>query len=315
MDREASFVAPRALRPGSVVAVVAPSGPFDRDLFLSGIRKLEARYEVRFESAIYAKHGFLAGRDERRAEEMLAALLDPRVDAIVCARGGYGATRLLETLDVELVRSARKLLVGFSDVTALHALWARAGVRSIHGSMVAALGRSEPTLFGRWLRAVEGGTLREVGGLATVRGGVAEGLLVGGNLSVLCAMLGTPFAPDVRGRVLFLEDIGEQPYRVDRMLTSLHHAGWFRGAAAVVLGAFTDSRPGRDGVTVDEVLRERFSPLGIPVLSGLSAGHIDDNLELPFGTRVRVDADRGTLTFLEPATHAELVPLEPGAVP
>ncbi|MFO0692656.1 MAG: LD-carboxypeptidase [Polyangiales bacterium] len=315
MDREASFVAPRALRPGSVVAVVAPSGPFDRDLFLSGVRKLEARYEVRFESEIYSKHGFLAGRDERRAEEMLSALLDPRVEAIVCARGGYGATRLLETLDVELVRSARKLLVGFSDVTALHALWARAGVRSIHGSMVAALGRSEPALFGRWLRAVEGGTLRAVSGLATVRGGVAEGLLVGGNLSVLCAMLGSPFVPDVRGRVVFLEDIGEQPYRVDRMLTSLHHAGWFRGAAAVVLGAFTDSRPGRDGVTVDEVLRERFSLLGIPVVSGLRAGHVDDNLELPFGTRVRVDADHGTLVFLEPATHADLVALEPGATP
>ena len=123
MPLEVPFDAPKALRNGSVVAVVAPSGPFDRDLFMEGVRRLEARYEVRFRGEIFSQSGYLAGSDSRREEELLNAIRDPRVDAIVCARGGYGATRLLDHLDVSSVRRANKLLVGFSDITALHALW------------------------------------------------------------------------------------------------------------------------------------------------------------------------------------------------
>lgn len=306
MPQEVPFDAPKALRPGSVVSVVAPSGPFDRDLFMEGVRRLETRYEVRFRSEIFSQNGYLAGSDARREQELLEAIRDPRIDAIVCARGGFGATRLLDHLDVATVRRANKLLVGFSDITALHALWTRARIRSIHGSMVSGLARTQAHLVSRWFDVVEGEPPKPSQGLTCLAPGLGRGLLVGGNLSVLCALLGTPYAPEVEGRVLFLEDVGEQPYRVDRMLTTLSQAGFFRRVSAVVLGTFTESRPGRDGVTVTDVLRERFAMIGKPVLMGLPAGHVDDNLELPFGAEVEVDADKGTLTFLEAATEREL---------
>jgi muramoyltetrapeptide carboxypeptidase len=210
---------------------------------------------------------------------------------------------LLDQVPVPRIRAAEKLLVGFSDVTALHAAWARAGVRSIHGPMVAALGRAEPATVARYVAILEGGTPAPFTGLDVLAPGIAEGPLVGGNLAVLAALVGTPFAPPLEGAVLFLEDVGERPYRIDRMLTTLRHAGWLARVSAVVLGAFADAMPGPDGVAVAQVLGERLSGLGVPVLSGVPAGHIDDNAELPLGARVRVDAARAELTFLEPAAR------------
>lgn len=256
---------------------------------------------MRFDEAIFEREGYLAGSDLRRLEELRAAIIDPSVRAIVAARGGYGAQRLLDGLDPELVRSHPKILVGFSDITALHALWARAGVRSIHGAMVAALGRGDEALLERWRGLLYGAVSEPVGDLRAIVGGRAEGVLVGGNLAILAALCGTPYAPPLDGAILFLEDIGERPYRVDRMLTTLHHAGWLARVAGVALGAFTESPPGSDGVEVSEVLVERLGALQVPVVMGVPAGHIDDNLELPFGSRVALDADAGMLTFLEPA--------------
>lgn len=290
-----TFLEPRWLRPNGVLAVVAPSGPFDVPAFERGLERLRARYRVRCDPSILARHGYLAGDDARRLREMTDAIEDETVDAIVCARGGYGATRLLEHLDPAKVRASRKLLVGFSDVTALHALWARAGVGSLHAPMVAALGRTSDALVDRYVRALEGAPMPRIEGLASIEAGVAEGPLVGGNLAVLAALVGTPYAPPVDGCVLFLEDVGERPYRVDRMLTTLRQAGWLDRVAGVALGAFTEGPPGPDGVDLDTVLRERLGGLGIPVVSGIPAGHVDDNLELRFGVRVRIDASAGCL--------------------
>jgi len=294
-----ALAAPRALAPGDPIAVIAPSSPFDVDDFQAGVVKLRARYDVRYDEGILSRRGYLAGDDGRRLEELIGALEDPEVRAVVAARGGYGATRLLSARLEAAIAKHPKLLVGFSDVTALHALWARAGWRSLHAAMVGGLGRGGDGLLARWIAAVEGGVPEPVSGLAGLRAGRAEGPLVGGNLSVLAALAPTPFAPPVDGCILFLEDVGEKPYRVDRMLTSLRQAGWLDRAAGVVFGAFTESEPGPDGVTVDEVLAERVADLDVPAVRGLAAGHIDDPLALPLGARVRLDADAGVLTFLD----------------
>jgi muramoyltetrapeptide carboxypeptidase len=290
-----------ALREGAHVRAIAPSSPFSREDFERGVERLSRRYRVTFDEGIFSRSGFLAGDDVRRLHELRAALADPSVDAIVAVRGGYGATRLLDAIDPDEVRTARKLLIGFSDVTALHALFARAGLRSIHGAMIGGLGRASEPLALRWIAAVEGAPPRPIEGLTTIASGVAEGPLLGGNLALLAALAGTPHAPPLEGAILFLEDLGEAPYRLDRMLTTLRQSGALDHIAGVALGGFTSCGPRDDGTTAEAVLAERLGSLGLPVLSGVPAGHVDDNLELPLGAPVRLDAGAGRLVFLEGA--------------
>ena len=285
----------RFLGPGACIELIAPSGRFDLDAFEAGVARLSRRYEVRYDPGIHDQQGYLAGDDARRLAELRAALTRPETDAVLAARGGYGATRIVPLLAAEEVRTHGKLLVGFSDITALHALWAHAGVGSVHGSMVAALGRCEEPLFARFCAALEGQYPASFHGLDPIAPGATEGVLPRGHLAVLTALLGTHGFPPLRDAVLFLEDIGERPYRVDRMLTTWRHAGAFEGVRGVVLGAFTDAQPGPDGVSVEDVLRERLGDLGVPVVAGLPAGHVEDNRELPFGARVFLDANAGSL--------------------
>jgi muramoyltetrapeptide carboxypeptidase len=293
----------RWLAPGATLELIAPAGPFDVAAFEQGVTRLSRRYQVRYETGIFAQQGFLAGDDARRLAELRAALGRKDSDAIIAARGGYGTTRILPLLAADELRARPKLLVGFSDITALHALWAHAGIGSLHGSMVAALGRCTEALFRRFCGALEGVFPEAIEGLTPVVPGTAEGVLLGGNLAVLSALLGTPHFPPLADAVLFLEDIGERPYRVDRMLTSLRSAGALRGLRGVVLGAFTQGEPGPDGVTLEQVLHERLGDLGVPVARGLPAGHLDDNQELPFGARVVLEAGAGRLQ-LHPGRNA-----------
>ena len=285
----------RYLAPGARIAVIAPSSPFAAEDFAHGLERLRTRYVVQHDPDIFEQNGYLAGDDERRLRELEAALDDPQVAAIMAARGGYGATRILPHLDVARVRRHAPMLIGFSDVTALHALWAHARVGSVHGSMVAALGRCSDAQFERFASAIEGHFPESISGLTTIHGGVAEGVLLGGNLAVLHALLGTAQFPPLAGAVLFLEDIGERPYRVDRMLTSLRNSGALAAVRGIALGAFVQGEPGPDGTRLEHVLAERLGDLGIPVVAGLPCGHIDDNHELPFGHSVRLDATRGQL--------------------
>jgi muramoyltetrapeptide carboxypeptidase len=293
----------RYLGAGARLALIAPAGPFDVNDFERGVTRLRQHYDVEHDPAIFARQGYLAGSDERRAQELRAALLQRRVDGIVAARGGYGVTRILDRLDIAAVRGAAPLLVGFSDITALHALWAKAAVGSVHGSMVASLGRTSDALFERWRAAVEGRFPERLANLRTLHEGSCEGVLLGGNLAVLTALIGTRHFPPLAEAVLFLEDIGERPYRVDRMLTTWRQAGAFAGVRGIVLGAFVQADPGSDGVTVESVLHERLADLGIPVAAGLPAGHLDDNAELPLGRRVTLDGSAGCL-FLSPRGEA-----------
>jgi len=299
-------IRPARLKPGDVVRVVAPSGPVPRDGFVRGVERLAARYTVRHEDGLFAREGFLAGSDERRLEELRGALADVDARAVIMARGGYGLTRLLPFLDPDWLRARPVPIVGFSDGTALLAYAQRAGVAAVHGPVVTQLGglgdEDQAALF-RLLEEPEPGVvLTDLEGLVPGR---ARGPLVGGNLEVFSRLLGTPFMPDVDGAILLLEDLGERPYRVDRLLTHLDSAGIFSAVAGVVVGDFSGclepevtraSQP-----TAAEVLEERLSRLAIPVVMGAPVGHGTRNRAVPHGALVELDARFGTLRAIEGA--------------
>ncbi len=292
------WLAPRPLVPGSLVHVVAPSSPFDRSRFDTGLAVIAARYRTRLADDLFLRDGFLAGGDGTRLRAFNAALVDPEAAAIVAVRGGYGSTRLLPQLDVAEVRRANKWLVGFSDVTALHALWARAEVCSIHGPMVASLSDASEAVRAAWFALLEGAPAPAFRQLERLRSGRARGRLLGGNLTVLAALVGTPFMPDLRGAVLLLEDITERPYRLDRTLTTLLQAGALNGLAAALVGQFSQCEPGPDGVSALSVLSERLGSLGIPVLANAPVGHVPDNVPVLLGAEVELDAEAGSVHFL-----------------
>jgi muramoyltetrapeptide carboxypeptidase len=300
-----SFPLPRPVHPGSRLAVVAPAGPFNEEAFCAGLGWLQERYEVTHRPDIFAKTGYLAGDDNRRLSELLEALADPSVDAIVCARGGFGTTRILPGIGESLVHAANKLVIGFSDVTALHSIWAEAGVRSVHAPMVAALGKASEEIRDLWIDTVEHHGRARSWALSSLHScdHDTSGVLTGGNLAVLGALLGTEHQPRLSGRILFIEDVGERPYRVDRVLTSMKQAGFFKGLAGLVVGAFTEGEPGADGVTTENVIAGHFADAPFPVLTGFPAGHIDDNVAIPFGATARIEGNR--LEIL-PAPTADL---------
>lgn len=293
--------APPAVRPGDRVAVIAPASAFDRGAFEAGLAVLAARYRAEYRDGIFARHRYLAGDDERRLAELNAALTDPGVRAVFCARGGYGATRLLGRLGTRLPGPA-KPLVGFSDITALH-LWLQGlGCRSIHGPVLTQLARLPASTAARLFALLEStDPPPPLEGTATYVKGSADGPLLGGNLSVLSRMLGTPFMPLARGAVLLIEDTGERPYRLDRMWTHLALAGVFERIAGLVLGSFTGCEEHAADYRSMDVLRELVEATGLPCAAGFPIGHGEENEPVPLGARVRLDADARRLTFLEAA--------------
>jgi muramoyltetrapeptide carboxypeptidase len=297
-------VFPPPLRPGDAVRVVAPSAAFDADAFARGLTVLESRLGLRprMRPDIDSRSAYLAGDDVRRIEEWREAVADPEASAIFCARGGYGAMRILAAVDPAPLLARPKLLVGFSDVTALHATLNRAGLVTVHGPVVTQLGRApedalahlEALLSGRaprpgpWDAPAPGAGLV---GSATIRPGRATGPLLGGNLTVLAHLLGTPFAPRLDGAVLFLEDVGEKPYRIDRDLTQLRLAGALDHLAGVAVGQLRQCDEA--GVEGRAVVREAVAALGVPAVEGLPAGHEDRNLAFPLGARATIVAPSG----------------------
>lgn len=284
---------PPPLVPGDVVAVVSPSSPVHRSQFFPGLAWLRGRYRIRISTGALSSSGFLAGSDERRREEFLRALADDEVRAVVAARGGYGAARLVEDLPWGALATRPKWIVGFSDVTALHAMVWRAGVASIHGPNVTGLGgTSSPSIRAAWISSLEAPAAPRVWrGLRVVRPGAARGVVVGGNLSIVHAMAaaGRLALPD--GAILVLEDVSEAPYRIDRMLTSLGLGGHLARASAIVFGAFDRCGPGPDGVVVNDVLEERSRALAIPVLAGAPFGHQAHNKAFVLGGDALVEGD------------------------
>lgn len=277
------------MRPGDRVAVFAGSSPFDATLAWRGLGWLASRYRVVFDRAMFERTGFLAGSDERRRRELQGYLDDPTLAALISVRGGHGITRFAHELDLSGLRERPRWVVGFSDVTALHVETARLGVASIHGPMVAAAGRADAVVRRELVEALEEpGREWALEGLDPWRDGAAEGTLVGGNLTVLhaCAAAGRLALPE--GCLLLLEDVTERPYRLDRMLATLHAGGHLRRAAGIVLGGFTDCHTGLDGVPAEQVLREWVARLGVPAVAGAPVGHGVRNVPVMLGARHRI---------------------------
>jgi len=299
MDRRV-LTFPQALRPGDLVAVVAPSGPLPPDAFFRGLAWVRDRYRLKMTSGVLTRRGYLAGDDMRRARELEAALEDPDVRAIVAGRGGYGAMRILGAELGERLRRAPRWIIGFSDVTALHGAASAAGVASIHGPNVTGLGGASPAVRGAWLAALERPRAEVVwAGLDVLVEGTARGPVCGGNLALVEALAAAGRLALPAGGVLMLEDVDERPYRVDRMLTSLRLGGHLAGLGAIVLGGFTRCVPGPDGVTVEEVLAERTRDLGVPVLARAPFGHGEDNRAFVLGRDAVVR--RGEVVFPGPS--------------
>lgn len=281
-----------------MVAIVAPASPFDREELLRGLAWLRTRYRLRIASSILSREGYLAGTDERRASELSYAMTDPEVSAILCARGGYGAMRILDALPWEAFAARPKWLVGFSDVTALHIVANARGIPTVHGPNVTGLGRSiSPAERVALLDAIEGrSTAASWTALRVVHEGAnrrpAEGVLFGGNLALVEAMAAAGRLVVPEGAVLVLEDVTERPYRIDRMLTALRIGGHLARASAIVFGGFTQCEPGADGVTYETVLAERTRELGVPVLAGAPFGHGSPNDAFVLGRRARVEGSR-----------------------
>ena len=302
-----SFRKPPALTRGDRIAVIAPSGPFNRESFDAGLALLAARYRPELSAGLFDRHRYLAGDDSRRLAELNAALIDSEIKAVFCARGGYGAMRLLSRLAPIPPDTPIKPLIGFSDITALHAWLQAQGIVSFHGPNATQLARVPETSRERLFRLLEvPANPAPLSGTATYVGGTAEGPLVGGNLSVLASLVGTPFLPELNGAILMLEDVGERPYRLDRMWTQLALAGVFDQLAGVVLGTFTGCEEKEAGLSAgyssDNVLRELANAAGLPCAAGFPIGHGDDNETVPLGVRVRLDADSRRLEFMETAT-------------
>jgi muramoyltetrapeptide carboxypeptidase len=300
---------PPRIRAGDLVGVIAPSGALDGERLRAGIRVLEGwGLQVEVGSAVLERRAYLAGDDEARLADLQRMIEDPRVRAVFCARGGYGSQRLVPRLDLAPLARQPKPIVGYSDVSALLNAAVAAGVVAVHGPMVASdMARGLSPRSEASLRALltDPAWLWEAEAPETVRPGRATGRLLGGCLSVLVATLGTPHAPDTDGTILFLEDVGERPYRLDRLLTQLRQAGKLDRVAGVVFGTMA-ACPRVDGVGALEVVRACCADLPCPVAFGLPAGHDSrekgcENLALPFGVQVVLDAERGRVAALEPA--------------
>jgi muramoyltetrapeptide carboxypeptidase len=301
---------PARLRQGDKVAVCAPAGPVTPDRLAAGLSILEDRYRVIMTPELYARDGYLAGSDDRRADEFNRYLRDPDVRAIVLARGGYGLMRILERLDAAALRADPIPIVGFSDATALLA-WAhlRAGVGGVHGPVVTQLGKLEAGDIAWLFRLLEdpsapGKLPWALSPLTTALRREVRGPLLGGNLCLLSHLAGTPYQLDMSGAILFIEEVGEPPYRLDRYLTHLKLAGALDGVKAALAGDFygcEEPGGGYEGVPGPlELVGARLGDFGITCLGGIPLGHGPRNAALPFAAACTVMPD-GRLTLEEPA--------------
>jgi muramoyltetrapeptide carboxypeptidase len=296
---------PPRLKTGDTLGVVAPAGHFPPDEFKQGVSIIEKMgFKVKVPSKVHSVHGRFAGSDVQRAAIIHQMFTDPEVQGIVCARGGYGALRVLSRLDYDTIGQHPKCLIGFSDITALlGTLQQKVGLVVFHGPTVTTLPQADEQTRRSWQRALTtpDPVVMHADGGKVIYPGKAVGIVCGGNLTTLCHMLKTPFEPDLRERILVLEDRGEAPYRIDRMLTQLKLAGCFENLKGLCLGAFADCGAWDE---VLAVVKDIFEDLPqVPILAGLPIGHQGPNLTLPLGLPATLDTDQQELRYHEAATE------------
>jgi muramoyltetrapeptide carboxypeptidase len=311
------LIKPRRLKPGATIAVIAPSSPPAEEKLQKGLQNLQSfGFNLVEGKSLRAQNGHLAGSDQERLDDLHWAFKDPSIEGIWCIRGGYGAGRLLPMIDYAMIRQHPKPLIGYSDITALHiAIHQETGLVTFHGP-VATAEYPEDTV--RYWKSVIMDTVTplEIQGSMvdssllsieyqpfTITPGTATGSLTGGNLALLSAMAGTTHAPIFRNKIVFIEDVGEQPYRIDRMLTQLIQGTDLMEAAGIALGVFNECqpKPGTFSMSLQDTLRNCLGNLGMPVAYGIPFGHVDHQATFPYGIKARLNADQPGITILEEA--------------
>lgn len=312
----APMIKPKHLKPGDRIALIAPSSPVDEDKLLLAMESVRflGLVPVFFPTAVM-RHGYLSGSDEARAEDVNNAFADPDIDGIFCLRGGYGVTRILDRIDFKMIAKKPKLFLGYSDITGLHvALNQLCDLITLHGPMPS---RGYLNLDPITLRSLTDNIFSTAPvGLApciesepieTINPGVAMGPIVGGNLSLLTATLGSPYEVDTKNKILFIEEVDEKDYKVDRGLTSLALAGKFEDCRGIILGTWADVgdpdiEPEKN-LTLHQIFDEVVKPFGKPTINNFRAGHIYPQITIPMGAKTRLDATNGTVAFLEAAVQ------------
>ena len=295
------MIKPSKLKLGDTVGVVSPAGPVGRSDLEAGLRFLENKgFNVHVAPHVYDRREYMAGNDEDRLSDFEDMFRNPEIKAVFCSRGGYGSLRLLDRMDYDLIGNNPKIIVGYSDITALlAAIFKRTGLITFHGPMV----KGFPELPDkRWqdlflmISSEKPISFNPMEGYS-LNGGKATGPVIGGNLSLLSRLLGTPYMPDMEGSILFLEDRGEALYRLDRMFTHLALSGRLKGVNGLIIGRFTDCG---DPVSVQKLIMEHFEPMNIPIAAGFPLGHDSDNITFPLGIAVTLDTNAMKLSLLEP---------------
>jgi muramoyltetrapeptide carboxypeptidase len=318
MDKKICMYGGRRVKKGTAlqlhdtIGLIAPASPGPKERLQKAKEKIEALgFKVKIGDSCYGTYGgYLTGTPEERVEDLHRMFADEEVNAVMCLRGGYGTPQLLPYLDFDLISRHPKLFIGYSDITALHiAFLQNAGLVTLHGPMGSsdfAEGLDDFTIDSIMRALTEEQPLGEIVNPAgfpmhCMVEGKAGGAIVGGNLSLICALMGTPYELDTKGKLLFLEDVGEEPYRVDRMLTQLALAGKFEDAAGIIFGTWTDCEANKhpDGFSVEEVLTNIIKPYGKPTIFNVQAGHNLPMITLPFGVHASMDAAGRTLVVTE----------------
>ncbi len=296
------LIKPACLHPGDTIGIAAPASPFDKKSFKEGVGIIESLgFNVKTPENVFKRDGYLAGSDKERAESLMRLFEDDAIQAIFCARGGFGSMKLLPLLDFRIISKNPKIFVGFSDITALSlAIYQQCGMATFHGPLVTTLGNgSEATIAS--LKTAISSTAPLVltpSPPLVLHPGKASGPVAGGNLTVLTHLLGTPYEPSFHGHILFLEDRGEAPYRIDRLLSQLKLAGHLDGVSGLILGTFQDCG---DPKEIYNIVTEALRDTQIPILAGFDLGHGPENLTIPLGLRANLDTEKGNLQFEEPA--------------
>lgn len=309
-QRPSAIKAP-ALKRGDLIAVTSPAGALrDAETAHEFKKKLEdLGFRVKMGESVFSKEGYLAGSDDLRSRELMQLITDKNVNAIVAMKGGYGCARILDKIDYDIIRQHPKIIMGFSDITSLiNAIYEKSGLICFHGPV----GNSS---WGDFTMKYVESVLMEAHSthyypgkkaedqIRTISPGEADGILVGGNLSVFCSMIGTPYLPDPNGKILFLEEVKEEPFRIDRMLAQLKLSGYLQSLKGIVIGKFRDcvAEEKEFEIKTEVLFDTYFKSLGIPVYSGAMIGHISDKYTLPIGANVRMNANKGEMQLLEPA--------------
>lgn len=299
---------PPRLQRGDTIGIIAPSSPPNVDQLERSLAFLEhLGLQWRFGKHVHDVHGYLAGTDDARLADLHEMFADPTIQGIICAGGGYGSARYADRIDYPLIQENPKVFWGFSDITYLHnAIHRFANVVTFHGPMLASCVGKETfhplsgKLFEQLFEPMELHYTEAISPLTSLTSGVAEGQLVGGNLSLIVSGLGTKFEIDTKGKLLLIEDVGEEPYRVDGMLNQLRLAGKLSDATGIVIGDFSQTIPKKRKIslTLDEVLDDYFSSLQKPVVKGFKIGHCEPHFAVPLGVEARLNATERTLTIL-----------------